>query len=536
MRFRISPGTRGSSWIRFSRRCRAFPMSMFASIESSSFSSMQATRAFKYGSVWMYEATRKRRSPSRMIWMVLPETLILLTRRAATPMVDSSSMGGTSMEEDFCTTSPMMDSGSMSRIRLRFFFLTTWRLTTICGKTTVDASGMMGSSTGMSQASISPWARSPAAAIFSAVLLSISRSVALSVPLFLFPGPLIVWVPTLPRHPVSAPGAASVPAAVGEEAVRDDFVDQLRRQEVRGDVVSQGTQLVHVEADEPLLPAHPPDERQGLVPPRAARLRRPRGRHDGRVEVIHVDRKVYLLRQPVNQFQRPFRARHEVARRHDHEALGPDQIPLFAGNAADSHLEGRQAPGEVVHGAGVAELRPFVGRTQVAVGVELDDRQLRVLLVIGLDRPDRHAVLAPDDDRHLALLEEPDGRLLDLPGHDFRRVVVAGDGRRGVDADRVGIAVQLVVVQLHEAGGLDDGLGPLCRALHVGRGAIVGDRQDHHPGLLERGALLVEAAVVHGWVGMERHGRQGMRTAAVTTVVQRPRLSPTADWQVFMVR
>src|SRR2546425_176625 len=149
MRFRISPGTRGSSWIRFSRRCRAFPMSMFASIESSSFSSMQATRAFKYGSVWMYEATRKRRSPSRMIWMVLPETLILLTRRAATPTVDSSSMGGTSMEEDFCTTSPMMDSGSMSRIRLRFFFLTTWRLTTICGKTTVDASGMMGSSAGL---------------------------------------------------------------------------------------------------------------------------------------------------------------------------------------------------------------------------------------------------------------------------------------------------------------------------------------------------------------------------------------------------
>jgi len=49
----------------------------------------------------------KRRSPSRMIWMVLPETLILLTSRAATPMVDSSSIGGTSMDEDFWTTRPM---------------------------------------------------------------------------------------------------------------------------------------------------------------------------------------------------------------------------------------------------------------------------------------------------------------------------------------------------------------------------------------------------------------------------------------------
>src|SRR2546425_557268 len=279
MRFRISPGTRGSSWIRFSRRCRAFPMSMFASIESSSFSSMQATRAFKYGSVWMYEATRKRRSPSRMIWMVLPETLILLTRRAATPTVDSSSMGGTSMEEDFCTTSPMMDSGSMSRIRLRFFFLTTWRLTTICGKTTVDASGMMGSSTGMSQASISPCARSPAAAIFSAVLLSSGRSATLSEALFLLPGPLIVCA-----GPFRVP--KSIAAAVGKEAVRDDLVEELRRQEIGGDVVSQGTQLVHVEPDEPLLPAHPPDERQGGVPPRAARLRLPRGRHEGRVAGI----------------------------------------------------------------------------------------------------------------------------------------------------------------------------------------------------------------------------------------------------------
>jgi hypothetical protein len=53
IRFRISPGTRGSSWMRFSRRCRAFPISMFASIDSSSFSSMQATRALRYGSVWM---------------------------------------------------------------------------------------------------------------------------------------------------------------------------------------------------------------------------------------------------------------------------------------------------------------------------------------------------------------------------------------------------------------------------------------------------------------------------------------------------
>ena len=120
--------------------------------------------------------------------MVFPETLILFTRRAATPMVDSSSIGGTSMEELFWTTSPMIDSGSMSRMRLRFFLRTTWRFTTICGKTTVDASGMTGSSAGMSQASMSPCARAPAAATFSAVDLSS----ALSGAVFLWlPGPLM---------------------------------------------------------------------------------------------------------------------------------------------------------------------------------------------------------------------------------------------------------------------------------------------------------------------------------------------------------
>ncbi len=60
-----------------------------------------------------------------MIWIVFPETFSLFTRRAATPICDRSSIGGTSIEELFCTTSPMIDSGSMSRIRFRFFFLTT---------------------------------------------------------------------------------------------------------------------------------------------------------------------------------------------------------------------------------------------------------------------------------------------------------------------------------------------------------------------------------------------------------------------------
>ena len=133
---------------------------------------MQATRARRYGSVCTYCAMRKRLRPRRMIWTVLPETLSLFTSRAATPIIDRSSIGGTSIEVLFCTTSPMIDSGSMSRIRLRFFFLTTCRLTTICGKTTVEASGMIGTSAGMSQASMSTRAFWPAAVTRSEAALS----------------------------------------------------------------------------------------------------------------------------------------------------------------------------------------------------------------------------------------------------------------------------------------------------------------------------------------------------------------------------
>src|SRR4029077_7971862 len=104
--------------------------------------------------------------------------------------------------------------------------------TTICGKTTVDASGMIGSSAGMSHVSISTCARAAAAVIFSIAPLSSVRSPPLSEGPFLFPDELIV-----PRglRPAAAPRAGSGLAAAGEEAVGENLVDQLGRQEIRCD-------------------------------------------------------------------------------------------------------------------------------------------------------------------------------------------------------------------------------------------------------------------------------------------------------------
>src|SRR5207344_1848043 len=99
-----------------------------------------------------------------------------------------------------CTTRPMIDSGSMSRIRLRFFLRTTWRLTTICGKTTVEASGMIGSSAGMSHSSISADGRT---------IVGATRSTAADLSGALF---LVEWLMVSSR---------------GKKAVRDHLVNQL---------------------------------------------------------------------------------------------------------------------------------------------------------------------------------------------------------------------------------------------------------------------------------------------------------------------
>src|SRR5262245_40152169 len=174
--------------------------------------------------------------------MVLPETFSLLTSRAATPMLDSSSIGGTSMEVLFCTTRPMIDSGSMSRIRLRFFFRTTCRLTTICGKTTVDASGMIGSSAGMSQVSISGDGLTAAGTARSAPVWRSAEA-------FLWD-----WLM----------GSSVRPPTLREEAVGDHLVDQLRHQKIACRVSRDRPQLVYIEPYDPLPPAEPADEIQRL--------------------------------------------------------------------------------------------------------------------------------------------------------------------------------------------------------------------------------------------------------------------------------
>src|SRR5262245_57790661 len=259
-----------------------------------------------------------------MIWMVLPETFSLLTRRAATPMPDSSSIGGTSMEVLFCTTSPRIDSGSMSRMRLRFFFRTTWRLTTICGKTTVEASGMIGSSAGMSHSSSSADGRMDVGVAFSLA----ARGSA---------GPL----------PFAAVmGTSGAFAALCEESVGDHLVDELRHQEIAGRVVRDRSQLVDVEPHERLPPAQGADEFERLVPSGPSRLRSAGRRQNRRIEVIDVNRKVYLVGQVVNLFQGRLRAPEELLSGDDPELLFGDETGLLLAVGADADLEGGDAPRE----------------------------------------------------------------------------------------------------------------------------------------------------------------------------------------------
>src|SRR6185369_274588 len=98
-------------------------------------------------------------------------------------------------------------------------------------------------------------------------------------------------------------GTSGAFAALCKEAVGDHLVDELRHEEIAGRVVLQRSQLVDVETDDRLLPAQGADEFERLVPSGPSRLRGSGRRQNRRIEVIDVNRKVYLVREVVNLFQ-----------------------------------------------------------------------------------------------------------------------------------------------------------------------------------------------------------------------------------------
>ena len=62
----------------------------------------------------------------------------------------------------------------------------------------------------------------------------------------------------------------------------------------------------------------------------------------------------------------------------------------------------------ILHDAGMRPAKAFVGRAQIAVGVEMQDAQGRGAQMVGAgrDSPKRHRVIAADDDWQLSELEE----------------------------------------------------------------------------------------------------------------------------------
>ena len=73
--------------------------------------------------------------------------------------------------------------------------------------------------------------------------------------------------------------------------------------------------------------------------------------------------------------------------------------------------------------------------------------------------------------------------------HEIRAAHVRVQGRRGVDAQRGNIKVKLRVIVLHLAGGGYDGCRTVTRTATVGGGAVVGNRNQDHPGGLQSGLL-----------------------------------------------
>jgi hypothetical protein len=202
--------------------------------------------------------------------------------------------------------------------------------------------------------------------------------------------------------------------------------------------------------------------------------------------------------------------------RHDAAAARVDRVQFLFAEVADADLDdacdGGHVAQDVVHDRGVAPAEPFVGDAQVGVRIDVQDAEPRMARGDRGDRAERHRVVAADDARDLAAVEDAfdglahDGvderpRLVD--GARRRRVAVAaalfdrprrerararvrlGDpalGGQQVDAALVGAAaLQVVEVDLTARG--EDRCGPVLGAGAVGDGRGERHRHEHDRGV-----------------------------------------------------
>ena len=86
---------------------------------------------------------------------------------------------------------------------------------------------------------------------------------------------------------------------------------------------------------------------------------------------------------------------------------------------------------------------------------------------------------------------------------DAGSMLSGSHGRQRVDADPVGLLVELVVVELDVVRRLEDRRRAVLRADAVGDGSLVGHGQDHDAALLERVVLFGNAEEIRG----EKHER-----------------------------
>ncbi len=179
--------------------------------------------------------------------------------------------------------------------------------------------------------------------------------------------------------------------------------------------------------------------------------------------------------------------------------LLPHELDLLPRDRADPDLNRRDVELDPSpRGARVRELLPLVLVAQVAVRVEVEDRQIRVPGRVGGDRSASDRMLAAEGQDELVLRDEAGDHGLQPLDARGGLHVVRQPGRERVDANAVRILVELVVVELDVVRSLEDRGRTILRPDAVRDGPLVGNREDHDATLVERVLLFRNSKEIRG--------------------------------------
>ncbi len=222
-------------------------------------------------------------------------------------------------------------------------------------------------------------------------------------------------------------------------------------------------------------------------------------RHHRGVQRVQVDADENISRQMAENLADPGSISAYRRGRKNRHVFFPDKGGLLDAHAPNPGLDDRAELPHPPADASVAERSPLVGLPHVRVCIQVKHREIRKAFPGGPDGSQRDAVLTAEHDGGFPQCENARDSFLDTHEHPFRSCSDGLERRKGVYPRLVYLPVQFLVVELHVAGGLDDGRRPFAGPSLVGRCQVVG-HGDNDKGCRFRALRILDRSRRNSWL------------------------------------